>query len=47
MMDLPPHLWRKPRYQHQSDNRERQKAFLGQWQKYDWTAALEGGEFEQ
>ncbi|KAH8550809.1 CwfJ C-terminus 1-domain-containing protein-like protein [Umbelopsis sp. PMI_123] len=47
MMDLPPHLWRKPRYQHQSDNRERQKAFIQQWQKYDWTAALEGGEFEQ
>jgi len=47
MMDLPPHLWRKPRFQHQSENRERQRAFLQNWSKYDWTAALEGGEFEQ
>jgi hypothetical protein len=47
MMDLPPHLWRKPRFQNARDNQERQKAFLQKWQKYDWTAALEGGEFEQ
>lgn len=40
MLDLGPELWRKPKYYHPAENHQRQQAFLKDWEKWDWTAAL-------
>ncbi|KAI8328978.1 CwfJ C-terminus 1-domain-containing protein-like protein [Chlamydoabsidia padenii] len=40
MLDLSPTLWRRPKYYHKSENRTRQKKFLDNWEKWDWTSSL-------
>ncbi|RUP49010.1 hypothetical protein BC936DRAFT_143484 [Jimgerdemannia flammicorona] len=47
ILDLSPDMWRRPKKQNPKDNHRRLQQFLKGWKKWDWTAALEGGEFAQ
>ncbi|KAI7864111.1 CwfJ C-terminus 1-domain-containing protein-like protein [Spinellus fusiger] len=40
-LDIGPERWRRPKYQHKSDNQARQKEFLKSWEKWDWTSSLD------
>lgn len=41
VMDLPSHLWRKPKWIQQDDARVRLKNFSEKFKPFDWTAMLE------
>ncbi|KAJ3186947.1 hypothetical protein HDU85_006984 [Gaertneriomyces sp. JEL0708] len=45
VLDLPPHLWRKPKRAVVSANDDRMKTFLAKWKPHDWTAMLTGGDY--
>ncbi|KAL1924358.1 uncharacterized protein VTP21DRAFT_7393 [Calcarisporiella thermophila] len=47
MLDLPPSLWRRPKRMDSRGGRERVREFMTKWKDYDWTVALEGGEFKE
>lgn len=40
MLDIGPERWRRPKYHQESENRARQRAFLKDWEQWDWTASL-------
>ncbi|TPX64624.1 hypothetical protein SpCBS45565_g05766 [Spizellomyces sp. 'palustris'] len=44
-LDLSPDRWRRPRRVDPQYNGPRMDYFLERWKKYDWTAALDGGDY--
>ncbi|KAI8925041.1 CwfJ C-terminus 1-domain-containing protein-like protein [Entophlyctis helioformis] len=46
VMDLPPDKWRKPRRPSPQESSVRLKEFLAKWKPFDWTAMLDGGQYD-
>jgi hypothetical protein len=41
MLDLPPDVWRRPKWADRRDEKRRLESFRAGWEEFDWTKALD------